>query len=346
MSDVDDLAKPRPHLVGADRRPVGRGAARADRLDAADATPRACRSCTRWTSRRELREQIERRWPLPAAALGRDPGAVAGPAPLRLVLAGGDPPGRRGDGRHPGLPGVGGELLRPVRDRARSGRHRILVCTQHLLLAARRRRPARGVLRGDRRGPPRRRPPRGELARRGVLRQGLRVPGRLRHRADGLDRRALLRPARAPGTPRSRSRQLRAGGEPLPTRRSPSARPPAGRVAARAEVEAPAPEAQEEPGGVSGSRRDSSSATSTSRGCATIEGYRRPAATGRCERAFTRDDARPGAGELEDSGLRGRGGAGFSMGKKASVPAARRDGEVPVLQRGRVRARAPSRTAS
>ena len=42
--------------------------------------------------------------------------------------------------------------------------------------------------------------------------------------------------------------------------------------------------------------------------------------------------------ELEASGLRGRGGAGFSMGKKASFLPARRHREVPVLQRRRVRA--------
>ena len=42
----------------------------------------------------ELREQIEETMsPLPADALGLDPGAVGGPAPLRLVHAGGDPPG-------------------------------------------------------------------------------------------------------------------------------------------------------------------------------------------------------------------------------------------------------------
>ena len=86
---------------------------------------------------------------------------------------------------------------------------------QHLLLAARRRRPARGVLRGDRRRPPRRRPPRRELARRRVLRQGLRVPRRLRHRADGLDRRALLRAARRGDDALAAIEELRAGDEPL-----------------------------------------------------------------------------------------------------------------------------------
>ena len=43
--------------------------------------------------------------------------------------------------------------------------------------------------------------------------------------------------------------------------------------------------------------------------------------------------------ELEASGLRGRGGAGFSMGKKASFIPQGHDGQVPLLQRGRVRAR-------
>ena len=66
---------------------------------------------------------------LPADPLGLDPGAVGGPAPLRLVHARGDPPGRRGDGRDPRLPRVGRELLRPLRDSSPSGRHRVLVCT-------------------------------------------------------------------------------------------------------------------------------------------------------------------------------------------------------------------------
>ena len=78
---------------------------------------------------------------LPAAALGGDPGALGGPAPLRLVLAGGAAAGGGGDGRHPGVPGVGGELLRPVRDLAGRPPPGARV-PQHLVLDARRRRAA------------------------------------------------------------------------------------------------------------------------------------------------------------------------------------------------------------
>ena len=81
---------------------------------------------------------------LPGEAIGVDPGALGGPAALRLVQPGGDPPGRGGDGRHPGLPGVGRELLRPLSPRA-PGRSSGAGLHQHLLLAARRRRAARGV---------------------------------------------------------------------------------------------------------------------------------------------------------------------------------------------------------
>ena len=78
---------------------------------------------------------------LPAAALGLDPGAVGGPAPLRLVLARRHPPGGRGDGPHPRLPAVGRELLRPLPHRAR-GQPPGARLPQHLLLDERRRRAA------------------------------------------------------------------------------------------------------------------------------------------------------------------------------------------------------------
>ena len=58
-------------------------------------------------------------------------------------------PGRRGDGRDPRLPAVGRELLRPLPPRA-AGRARGAGLHQHLLLAARRRRPARRVHGGGR----------------------------------------------------------------------------------------------------------------------------------------------------------------------------------------------------
>ncbi len=42
--------------------------------------------------------------------------------------------------------------------------------------------------------------------------------------------------------------------------------------------------------------------------------------------------------ELEASGLRGRGGAGFADGKEGLLPAEGHDGQVPRVQRRRVRA--------
>ena len=129
------------------------------------------------------------------------------------------------------------------------GRHRVLVCHNISCWMQRRRRPARGVLRGDRRRPPRRRPPRRELARRRVLRQGLRVPRGLRHRADGVDRRALLRPAhrrrrarRDRGGPRRGRAAAGEGDLPAPGRRRAGAGPDP-RVAA--DPAAPGGEAEE-----------------------------------------------------------------------------------------------------
>ena len=102
---------------------------------------------------------------LPAEALGRDPGALGRPAPLRLVHARGDRAGRGGHGSHPGLPRVGGELLRPLPHGAR-GRAPGAGLHQHQLLAARSRSPARGLRRG------RRRRRAGELGGRQGLRAG------------------------------------------------------------------------------------------------------------------------------------------------------------------------------
>ena len=76
------------------------------------------------------------------------------------------------------------------------------------------------------------------------------------------------------------------------------------------------------------------------RACATIDGYERLGGYTALRAGVPRARARASCStSFEDSGLRGRGGAGFSMGKKASLPAARRDGQVPLLQRRRVRAR-------
>jgi NADH-quinone oxidoreductase subunit F len=51
---------------------------------------------------------------------------------------------------------------------------------------------------------------------------------------------------------------------------------------------------------------------------ATIDGYRERGGYRALEKAFREMDSSDLLGELEDSGLRGRGGAGFSMGKKGS----------------------------
>ena len=85
-------------------------------------------------------------------------------------------------------------------------------------------------------------------------------------------------------------------------------------------------------------RRGSSSEHVDEPGLRTIDGYRRLGGYRALETAFREMEPDELLGELEDSGLRGRGGAGFSMGKKASFLPARRDGEVPLLQRRRVRA--------
>jgi NADH-quinone oxidoreductase subunit F len=53
-------------------------------------------------------------------------------------------------------------------------------------------------------------------------------------------------------------------------------------------------------------------------GLATIDGYRRNGGYRALERAFRELDPEDLIGTLEESGLRGRGGAGFSMGKKGS----------------------------
>ena len=136
----------------------------------------------------EIRKAMK---PLPREALGLDPGAVGGAAPLRLVHARGDRQAAAVMGVTPAYLRVGRELLRPLPPRA-AGQARGAGLHQHLLLAARRRRHARRVLERPE-SPP------APLGGRRGLRPRLRVPRRLRPGADGLDRRALLRPAGADG---------------------------------------------------------------------------------------------------------------------------------------------------
>ena len=78
--------------------------------------------------RRAARADRGRDVALPAAALGLDPGAVGGPAPPRLVLARGDPPGGGGDGADPRLPRSRSRASTTSSTPSRRGRHRVLVC--------------------------------------------------------------------------------------------------------------------------------------------------------------------------------------------------------------------------
>ena len=74
-------------------------------------------------------------------------------------------------------------------------------------------------------------------------------------------------------------------------------------------------------------------------GLNTIAVYERLGGYRAMRKALLEMDPEAVLAELEESGLRGRGGAGFSMGKKASFIPKGDDGQVPVLQRRRVRAR-------
>ena len=205
------------------------------------------------------------------------------------------------------------------------GRHQVLVCTNiscwmngadELLGKFC---EAAGVDR-EKAGPRRR-----QLRGRRALRQRLRVPRRLRHRADGLDRRGLLRPARR------RRRRRRDRGPALRARR---------RAAREAALEAPGrrrPEMPDDPR-VAARTPTAAEAKRSSRQAVvrrmpetrvlfqdiddpelrTIDGYRRHGGYRAIERAFREIEPDELLKEIEESGLRGRGGAGFSMGKKGS----------------------------
>ena len=260
---------------------------------------------------------------LPADALGRDSGPVGRPAPLRLVHARGDPPGGRGDGRdaRPTWSRVATfyDLFRP----APIGRAPGARLPQHLLLDARRRRPARGVLRGDRRRPPRCRPPRRELAR--TASSSSRASSAS---APATSRRWPRSTSATTGRStderraRRRSSAARRRRAARPRRRSPSAAPPAGRTAdgpagrGRPTNDERRPRAE---------RRLMAEETRLlfrnidEPGLASIEAYRTPRRLPGARARLQGDRPRRAARRRSRTpGLRGRGGAGFSMGKKGS----------------------------
>ena len=200
------------------------------------------------------------------------------------------------------------------------------------------------VLRGRRRRRRRGRPRRRSSADGEVYVQRLRVPGRLRPRADGLDRRALLRAARPEDAADARSSSSAPAPRSLPDKALARTASAAGRPASRpGAADRQRPDRQESGRGgepADALRPGSCSATSTSRACASIETYRRArrlpvARARRCkeieperapERARGLRPARPRRRRLLD-------------GQEGLVPAARRHGQVPLLQRRRVRAR-------
>ena len=209
----------------------------------------------------------------------------------RLVLARGDRPGRRGDAADAGVPDLGGDLLRHVLDASPSRARRVRV-HEHLLLAARRRR----VLRGDdrRRG-------RGPRRQRALVR----VPRRLRHRADGVGRRRVRRPARAPTTPTGSSRTCAPAGRCSSTSSCATAAAPtrSRRRTRRAEE---------------GAVKSSCSTGIDEPGLNTLAGLRAPRRLRVAAQGARRWRPRTCSRTSVDSGFRGRGGAGFRMGQKAS----------------------------
>ena len=255
----------------------------------------------------------------PEQPLGLDPGPLGGPAPLRLVHPGGDPPGGRGDAGHPRLPGVGRQLLRPLRTSSRPATTRsssaptspagCAAATSCSTPSARR--PA----------PTARRPATAAPSRRTARsRVRLRVPRRLRPRADGLDRRALLRPAGRRPTPRRSSSSCAPATRCCPEKalakrgRWPAASPSRATPDERVRTGEGAATGECERNQACCSRHAEDPTLAHDRGLpSAYGGYAGPRR--RPSREIEPDEM---LNELEDSGLRGRGGAGFSMGKKAS----------------------------
>src|SRR6185503_19160206 len=217
--------------------------------------------------------------------VGGDPGAPRRAAPARLVLADRDRAGRVRDAPDPRLPDLGGDVLRHVRDGPEGPQRRLRV-HEHLVLAARRRRALCGDARRRRQRP-------------AVPREGVRVPRRVRHRADGVRQRRVRRPTRRGRLPADR--RGRQGG-------------PAG---ARVQATAAPPDRRRDPGGGRGVMQLLFDGIDEP-GLNTLEVYRRErGGYEMLSRALEMDSADILA-QLQASGLRGRGGAGFAMGTKAS----------------------------
>ena len=280
---------------------------------------------------------------LPAEALGGDPGALGGAAPLRLVHARGDRAGRGRHGRHPRLPRVRGQLLRPLPPRAR-GRAPGARLHQHQLLARAARTPARGLRGRRRRG--------GTGERRRTARSS-----------------SAASSAWAPATSRRwpRSTSATTGRSPRRTRRPPSSgsgrnskqvlpekrlqdRPAAGgprgggdkRVARHSLNKGSRPKPKAKP--KKGKKLMASVETRVlfrnidEPGLASIKTYRKFGGYQAHSQGLQGDDAGGGP-----QGARGLGPARprrrrLLDGQEGLVPAARRHGQVPLLQRRRVRA--------
>ncbi len=243
---------------------------------------------------------------VPGPPLRRAARARGGPAGARLVLAGGDRPGR-------GVMRVTPAYLDSVAtfydmlETHPVGRHSVYVCTNISCSL----RGADELYEAIRDGRGRRR--RGQRAR-------VRVPGRVRHRADGLGRRRLRRSAHAGRrAPAARGRPRRTRG---PAREA--ARPPARGGPPREQPRLSAPRSHPRRSGgdtlMSAPVSDAPLlllADIDEPGLHTLAVYERRGGYEALRKALAMTPEEVLA-ELEASALRGRGGAGFAMGKKVS----------------------------
>src|SRR6185503_13214721 len=177
----------------------------------------------------------------------------------------------------------GGDVLRHVLDDAEGPPRRLRV-HEHLVLAARRRRDLGSHAQRRRRRP-------------GLPREEVRVPRRVRHRADGVGQRRVRRSARARGLRADRGRPQ--GGPRRAARQAAQEAPQGGDLLATAMSDELLFANIDEPG------------------LATLDGYSRGGGYEMLRKALTMEPADV-LQEMLDSGVRGRGGAGFAMGKKMS----------------------------